>query len=142
MVGGEFVRRILGEAARRAVLLVIAVLILAVVIQLLCAAAVVALDLILPMWAAITITAIAALAVATVLLALALRQPADARSATRRKHTQPQEQAFELGETAGAAMRHRPKTMLAVATLVGLVLGYDPSLRRDILDLLRNRPEQ
>lgn len=141
MIGGDLLRRVLGEGARRLALLLVAVVVLAVVFQLFCAAAVIALNLVLPLWAAVVITATTALVVAMILLAAALRQPASLRG-TEKEASSPQEQAFELGETMGAAMRRRPKTTLAIATLVGLVLGYDPALRRDILDLLRENSKR
>ena len=136
MIGGDWLQRLLGEGARRLALLLIAVVMLAVVFQLFCAAAVIALTLVLPLWAAVTITAVTALLVAVLLLAAALRRPA-ALQGSDKANTSAQEQAFELGETMGAAMRRRPKTALGAAALVGLVLGYDPALRRDSLDLLR-----
>jgi len=137
MIGGDLLQRVLGEGARRLALLLIAVVMLAVVFQLFCAAAVIALNLVLPLWAAVTITATTALLVAVLLLAAALRQPASLQK-TERAGSSAQEQAFEFGETMGAAMRRRPKTVLGLAALVGLILGYDPALRRDILDLLRD----
>jgi len=139
MLGGGLIKRIIGEATRRLALLAIAVVILAVVFQLVCAAAIIALDLVLPLWAAVSLTAVAALVLAVVLLALALHTP-EGISAPRDGAARPEQQALELGESMGEAMRRRPKTALGVALLAGLVLGADPSLRRDLLDLLRNPP--
>lgn len=140
MLGGGLLKRIVGEATRRLALLLIAVVILAVVFQLICAALVIALELVLPLWAAVTITALAALLVAILLLAIALRTPDWAQGTERgRERASADQQAYALGETMGAAMRRRPKTTLAMALLAGVVLGADPALRRDLLELLRER---
>jgi len=136
-MGADMLKRLAAEGVRRLALLAIGVVLLAVVFQLFCVAAILGLNMVLPLWAAVLITAVTALILALVLFLLALRTPPAATRSTGGGERTGEETALELGAYVGSATRRRPKTAMAAALALGVVLGADPALRRDLLDLMR-----
>ncbi|GER06579.1 hypothetical protein GCM10007972_02660 [Iodidimonas muriae] len=140
MIGGNLFRAAAADAAKRLLLILVAAVLIAVVAILLCGALVAALALYLPIWAALSITAVILLILALAAVHMALGQEKE----KTKDHTQASAassasaQAVDIGEMIGKSMKDRPKTTLGVALLMGVALGANPSLRRDLIDQLKN----
>lgn len=134
----DLLRRAAADATKRLFLILAAAIVLGGVVILACCALVVALDIYLPLWAAFAITAGILLIVTFVFVALAVGSgPSEPAKPSPEKT--PQSGAFDLGEAIGAAARQRPKTTLGAALAAGAILGANPGLRRDIVEILKTR---
>ncbi|GAB4574660.1 MAG: hypothetical protein Tsb008_12780 [Rhodothalassiaceae bacterium] len=132
------------EGARRVALLLVAFAFLLIALLLLSGAMVVGLATLVDLWLALLIGALVLAGIAGLsLLAIGRERKADrtSASATPPGSARPEEALLEAGTLMGAAMRKQPKTTLFVALMGGVLLGANPSLRRDLIALARSMAE-
>ncbi len=116
---------------RRALLVLFAATLLLLAMGLATVALVLGLHEVMPLWAAFALGSLLFVLLAGVLFLAATRQAAATESPTA-----PATDALAIGETVGRAVRQRPKTAMAAAFAVGIALGANPGLRRDLVTLL------
>lgn len=132
MVRG-LIERAIAEGVRKLVLVLAALAMLLVAFILVSAAMVAGLSLLLDLWLALALTALFMLLLGAVCFLMASRGGKE-----RRKPAQtPEESLLHAGALLGASMKSRPKMSLFAALVAGVVLGANPSLRRDLVALLR-----
>ncbi len=125
--------RAIADAVRRAVLILFAAALLLLTMGLATAAIVLGLHQLMPLWAAFALASFFFVLLAGVLL-LAATRPAPAAAAKEIRDT-PDAEALAIGEAVGSAVRQRPKTAMAAAFAIGIALGANPGLRRDLVAL-------
>lgn len=135
-MGGDFLRRILADAAQRLLLILIAATLTGVIVILLCGALTVALTHYIPIWAALVVTAAVLLLIVILALLIATRS----RSKSGVAHDAPQKDHKSdypvLATLLNESIKTNPKSTMGFALLAGIAMGIDPSLRKDIMKLL------
>lgn len=129
----QFLQRMAADLTQRLFLILAAAIVLAAVLVLVCAALVVGLANLMPLWAACSVTAALLLILAVIFIGAALGRPAPPQAERQR----PESAALGIGQAVGEMARQRPKATFAAALALGVALGANPGLRRDLIDLLR-----
>lgn len=125
------------DAAQRLLLILIAATLTGIVVILLCGALVLGLAHYMPIWAALVVTAVVLLVLALMVLTLATRsRPATQKSSTAAQRPSGNTDTAHLASLLDDSMKKSPKTTMGFALIAGIALGADPSLRKDILNLL------
>ncbi len=127
--------QVIADAMRRAVLVLFAATLLLLTLGLASAAIVLGLHEVMPLWAAFALVALLFALLAGILLLAATRRTPGAAAPTDGRDIAGTG-ALAIGEAVGGAVRQRPKTAMAAAFAIGIALGANPGLRRDLIALL------